>query len=148
MTSGLVYVLGVGSGGVTTMAMPGIPRNSTSIALDPSARFLVSDGPVYELDPISHNPTVHNYTLVTTPLDGAGMPQTSLPESPMFEALLFNDLAVSPSGHLVLGLELYPDSVPDAQAHPLELRAQTSAGQWDVCQTLLVPGAQLVAITP
>jgi hypothetical protein len=147
-TSGQLRSFSIGDSGLTSQPDFLLPRFGSTLTLDPAGHFLVVPGNDYEWDPNTNTPVVRNYALVTIPLDSSGVPQPALPESPTFPALLFWDLAVTTSGHLLLSINKYQGSVPPDQETPLELRAQTAPGQWSVCQTIYLPGGASIAVAP
>jgi hypothetical protein len=146
--TGMLFVLGVSEGGISSLKPLTLPRVSDFVTRDPAGQFLVLSGANYELDPATGTPIVRTYTLLTSPLAADGSPQATLPESPLFQALMPDDLAVSTTGHLIMAYEMYPNEVPPAMEYPLEIRAQTSPGQWQVCQTLYMPGQSHLVIAP
>jgi hypothetical protein len=132
---------------VSTAAKVQIPRLATKMTIDPRGRFLVFTGNDYSLD--SHGqPNVYDYALVTVPLDAKGGLGQAWPESQKIAGLLFDDLAVSPSGHLVTARTLYTGTVDAGDENPLEVYAQPAPGQWKVCQALRLAGSGHVAIAP
>jgi hypothetical protein len=148
-TTAVLYLLDVGSSGISTHAMPLAPRYGAVLAVDPGGQFLVLQGADYTWDPATGTPTVFNYVIQTVPLDAQGIPGTFLPESEKFPALLWNDVAISPTGHVILALEMPDDvTVPEDQKHPIVIRAQGAPGQWAACQTLMMPAAAHIAIAP
>ena len=140
---GFLTVLTVSDAGVGPGSLPRLPLVASNVAADPLGRFLVMPGDLFELDPSSGTPIVKSYTLLTMPLDASGRPQPLYPASPSFPGLLFDDLEISPTGHLIDSLALY-----DQDRHPLEIRAQPSPGQWTVCQSIDQTSASHVAIAP
>ena len=148
LTAGsLLHVLAIGAGGVSTLNKIKLPRIASNLAIDPAGRFLVLPGNQYVLDG-NGNPCVRSYAFLTVPLAADGTPGTLLPETPPSTALLFNDMVVTPTGHLVVSRALRPGSVPDAQANPLELMAQTKPGHWEVCKTFYPSSAAHLAVAP
>jgi hypothetical protein len=145
--TGLLHLLAVSGAGLVDGPPVQLPSLSVAVAVAPNGSLLTFETPVYELDP-NGQPNVTSYVLLTVPLDGQGMPGAPFPESPAFTALLFNDMQLAPSGHMILALELDPQSTPDPEAHPVEVRFQSAPGQWDVCQSMLLSGASHVAIAP
>jgi hypothetical protein len=147
-TSTLVNVFSVSESGLAKGTTATIPRAASLMAVDPNGKFLVFEGADYSIDPKTQTPVVHQYALITTPLDATGNVGAPLPESAMFPALLFWDMVVSPTGHLLLAENMWQGTVPAGQETPIELRAQTSPGQWTVCQTIYPPAGAKIAIAP
>jgi hypothetical protein len=147
-TTTLVNVFPVSDSGLAKATTATIPRAASLLAVDPNGKFLVFEGADYSIDPKTQTPVVHQYALITTPLDAAGNIGTPLPETPPFPALLFWDMVVSPTGHLLLAENLWQGTVPPDQETPIEVRAQTSPGQWTVCQTLSLPAGAKLAVAP
>jgi hypothetical protein len=147
-TTTLVNVFPVSESGLAKPSTVTIPRAASLVAVDPNGKFLVFEGADYSIDPKTQTPVVHQYALITTPLDAAGNIGTPLPESALFPALLFWDMVVSPTGHLLVAENMWQGTVPPDQETPLELRAQTAPGQWTVCQTLYLPAGAKVAVAP
>ena len=146
---GVLYVFGIGDGGVEAGSVPALPRVVSQVARDPLGQFLVMPGDVFMIDPQSGNPNVSTYVLLTVPLDANGQPMATLPETAQFPGLLFDDLQVSPTGHLVDALAYYDDGTrPQDMLNALEIRAQPAPGQWQVCQTLYETSASHIAIAP
>src|SRR5262249_6441622 len=138
-TTGELYVLNVGEKDITFSKKVQMPRTGAVLAVDPLGEFLVVPGNEYSIDPNSGNPTVHEFALMTAPLDSAGLPSADFVQSPKFPALLFNGLVVSPSGHLFVsktGATPQADGGETVFDYSVEVRAQLSPGQWTVCSTL------------
>jgi hypothetical protein len=124
-----------------------LPRIASLIAADPYGRFAVSEGNVYERD-LNGNPNVIAYTWQTVRLNSDGSFGDVAPQTQPAAGLLFDDLAIAASGHLVAAREMYEGSVPPAQQYPLELWAQPAWGAWQLCDTAYVTGGAHVAIAP
>ncbi len=139
-------VLSVGDGGIGPDTEAYLPRVASLIAADPLGRFLVLPGNVY--DNSGSTPEVTAYVWLTVPLDAKGLPQPLFPESSAFPAVLPDDLEVSPTGHLIDSLDLATFGAPEDKQHPVEIRAQPSPGDWEVCQIVDQPGASIFAIAP
>jgi hypothetical protein len=121
-------------------------RIGSLIAIDPGGHFVVTEGNVYMLDR-NGNPNVYAYTWQTVRVADDGALGDSFDTDPT-AGLLFDDLQVAPTGHLVAARELYEGSVPPAQQYPLELWAQPSWGAWQLCDTAHLSGGAHVAIAP
>ncbi|HVY49404.1 MAG TPA: hypothetical protein VHB21_26110 [Minicystis sp.] len=145
---GLLHVLAASDAGLADRPPVEMPRLAGLVAVDPRGGLLVFASPVYEIDPKNDEPTVRSYALLTMALDEDGSPGNALAPTAPFDALLLNDMQLAPSGHLVTALELFPKMQPEARSHPVEVRVQSKPGQWDVCQTLELPGASRVAFAP
>ena len=124
-----------------------LPRVASLIAADPAGRFAVSEGNVYVLDDMG-NPEVTQFTWQTVRLNGDGTLGDVAPESQPAAGLLFDDLAVAPTGELVAAREMFEGSVPASQQYPLELWAQPAWGAWQLCATTYLDGGAHVAIAP
>ena len=129
-------------GGVAELA-----RVASLIAADPFGRFAVTEGNVYVLDDRG-NPNVVAYTWQTVRLHDDGTLGDVAPETQPAPGLLFDDLAIAPSGHLVAAREMYEGSVPASQQYPLELWAQPAWGGWQLCATAYLTGGAHVALAP
>jgi hypothetical protein len=112
---------------------------------DRPGAFAVMLQAVYTIDEESGTPIIRTYKLVTVPLDEDGAPIEAVVEIP---ALLFDGIDISGSGHLVIAVQRYIGEVPEEEEHPLTLWAQPSPGVWELCQTILMPGAEEVAVAP
>jgi hypothetical protein len=136
--------------GATTFSDGGTvatPRIGSLIAADPGGHFVVTEGNVYILD-AQNNPEVTQYTFQTVRVGPDGALGEAFGTTPPTDGLLFDDLEVAPSGHLVAAREMYMGSVPAAQQYPLELWAQPSWGAWQLCDTAYLSNGAHVAIGP
>jgi hypothetical protein len=143
---GFLTVLEVSDAGVGQKTKANLPRVASLVAADPLGRFLVLPGDVF--DTSGSTPEVTGYVLLTMPLNAAGLPQALFPESSSFPAVIPNDLKVSPTGHLIDSLELATLFAPEIKQHPIEIRAQPTPGQWELCQRIDELGASHIAIAP
>lgn len=145
---GVLHLLAIGDGGVTTDTTRPLPGLSSFVSIDPHDRFLVIPTAVYEVDGETETPIIRQYRIVTVPLDAAGAPGEPLDVAAPYDALLTYDLDVAPSGHLIHAMELYGGTVPEDQASPVVVRAQPAAGAWEECQRVHLGGAVELAIAP
>src|SRR5439155_21775354 len=99
---------------------------------DPGGHFVVSEGNVYMLDR-NNNPNVYAYTWQTVRVADDGSLGDAFDTGTPTPGLLFDDLEIAPTGHLVAAREMYEGSVPVAQQYPVELWAQPSWGAWQLC---------------
>jgi hypothetical protein len=137
----------IGASTFTDGGMVATPRLGSLIAMDPGGHFVLSEGNVYMLDG-NGNPNVYAYTFQTVQLNADGSLGQSYQSDPPKDALLFDDLEIASTGHLVAARELYLGSVPPDQQYPLELWAQPTWGNWQLCDTALISGSAHVAIAP
>jgi hypothetical protein len=144
---GLLHAVTISNTSFTDAGTVALPRSATVLAMDPLGRFVVTDGGVYVLDN-NNNPNEVAYTWQTVKVGLDGTLGQVYALTPQADGLLFDDLVVARSGHLVAARELYPGSVPDSQEYPLELWAQPQWGSWQKCDTALLSGGAHVAISP
>jgi hypothetical protein len=145
---GVLHVLAVGDGGVTTDSTHATPGLSSVTAIDPHDAFLVLPTANYEIDGETGTPIIRSYRLVTVPLGADGAPGTPVDGSSSFDGLLSYDLDVAPSGHLLHAMEMYAGTVPAAEESPVIVRGQPSPGVWEECARVHLGGAVELAIAP
>jgi hypothetical protein len=141
----LLHAVTIGSNSFTAAGTATLPRIASMVTADPLGRFVVTEGNHYVLDG-NGNPNVigYNFQTVLVGSDGAlgDVHATMDPTA----GLLFDDLEVAPSGHLIAAREMYEGSVPVAMQYPLELWAQPEWGAWTLCDTAYLSGGAHVAI--
>jgi hypothetical protein len=144
---GLLHTVQIGTGTFTEVPTIATPRVGALIAVDPGAHFVVVEGTIYMLD-AQNNPNAYAYDWQTIRIGTDYLPTMAYESTPPVDGLLFDDIKVAPSGHLVAARELYPNLAPPGQQYPLELWAQPSWGAWQLCDTAYLTNGAHVAISP
>jgi hypothetical protein len=143
---GLLHVLAVTDAGVapqTTLALPGL---SSYGAIAPNGQFLVLPTSIYEIDDSTSSPIVKSYAFYTVTLDAEGTPTATHGPSETIPGLLFDDVEVALSGHLLTALQLYQLEAPPGEDQPLIVWGQSAPGVWEKCQTIFLGGAVDLAV--
>ncbi|HTR54802.1 MAG TPA: hypothetical protein VMJ10_29135 [Kofleriaceae bacterium] len=144
---GQLHAVQISDDGFALAGVVELPRIASLIAADPQGRFTVSEGNVYTLDDHG-DPDVVAYTWQTVRTNADGSLGDAAPESQPAAGLLFDDLAIDATGHLVAAREMEEGTVPASQQYPLELWAQPVWGGWQLCATAYLAGGAHVAIAP
>jgi len=144
---GIMHAVAIGDSAFTVAGTVALPRLAALVAGDPLGRFLVSEANQYVLDDHG-NPNVVGYAFQTVQLAADGTFGAAAMNTDPTPGLLFEDLEVAPSGHLIAARVMYEGSVPAAMEYPLELWAQPDWGKWTLCDTAYISGSARVAIAP
>jgi hypothetical protein len=115
------------------------------IAADPRGRFVVVDGDVFMLDG-NGQPNVSQYVWQTVKLDSNGALKMAYATTMPHDGLLFEDLQITSTGHLLATRVMYPNAVPPAMQNPLEVWAQPAWGEWQLCDTVYLDNGAHLAI--
>ncbi len=137
--TGIIHVSQIDATGVSQLQDRTTPREGNRLAIDPQGRFIVLEGNVYTQG-IGQTPAVKSHAFNTAPLGADGKLGAFMPESLNLPGLIIDDMLVTPSGHMLVGVS------KDATVRALLVMAQISPGDWQVCEEHVLTGSATIAM--